>query len=381
MKKFPLLPLIFVFVILVGCHAKQDSNKEKKQAEKPIPVKLATIQFKDLWHTVSAVGTAKPFQVAHIKSKIPGKIIGIHVKEGSKVKKGDILAELDPTDYSLAVKNAKSVLKSASLTLKNAEVTLKDTLKDWKRYKRLHEQKVISKQKWNHIDTGYRKVQILRDIASSRVSSAEIALEVALTNLKDTRILAPFDGIITKRFVDCGNRVYTMPPTDLMILMDISRIKIISDVPEKEMSSLHIAAPVFLKFDAFPEKTFKKKIARIYPDVDPVTRNFTVEININNPGREIKAGMFAHVKIRVKKIKALVIPRSALLRIPGTGIYYTFRVTGNTVEKVNLETGVFQDTFVQVLKGLKKGDRVVVVGNTRLRTGQKILVIKTETPA
>ncbi|NIA10420.1 MAG: efflux RND transporter periplasmic adaptor subunit, partial [Nitrospiraceae bacterium] len=293
--------------------------------------------------------------------------------------KGAILVELDPTDYNLAVKNARAALKSAFLTLKEVEVTLKNTRQDWKRYQRLYEKKVISRQKWNHIDTGYRKTRIMRDIASSRVSRAEIALEVALTNLKDTQLRAPFDGIITKRFVDPGNRVYTMPPTVLMTLMDISHVKIVSDVPEKEMPRLHVAAPAFLKFDAFPGKTFQEKITRIYPDVDPVTRNFTVEINLDNPGGKIKAGMFAHVKIRVRKIRALVIPRSALLKIPGTGIYYTFRVTGDTVEKVNLETGVFQDNLVQVLKGLKQGDRVVAVGNTRLKTGRKITIIKAET--
>ena len=379
MKKFPLLLLILVFVVTAGCHSKPDSNNQKKQAEKPIPVRLATIEFRDLWRTVSAVGTAKPLQLVRIKSKIPGKITRIRVNEGSKVKKGAILAELDPTDYNLAVKNARAGLKSASLALKEVEVTLKNTRQDWKRYQRLYEKKVISRQKWNHIDTGYRKTRIMRDIASSRVSRAEIALEVALTNLKDTQLRAPFEGIITRRFVDPGNRVYTMPPTVLMTLMDISHVKIVSDVPEKEMPRLHVAAPVLLKFDAFPGKIFQEKITRIYPGVDPVTRNFTIEINLDNPGGKIKAGMFAHVKIKVRKIRALVIPRSALLKIPGTGIYYTFRVTGDTVEKVNLETGVFQDNLVQVLKGLKQGDRVVAVGNTRLKTGRKITIIKAET--
>jgi RND family efflux transporter MFP subunit len=380
LKKLSLLLLVLVFSIPLGCQTKQEKNK-KATAEKAVPVKIATIQRKEIRITVSSVGTVKPAQVVAVKSKIPGRIVRIHVDEGSKVKKGDLLAELDPTDYQLAVRNAEAALKATTFILKEAEITLKDTKKDWERYERLYKKKVISKQKWDHLDAGYRKARIMRDLAQARVSRAKIALDIALTKLKDTKIHAPFQGIITKRLVDPGNRIYTMPPTVLMILMDISRVKIVSDIPEGEMTRLHASAPVSLKLDAFPHKTFKKKVTRIFPDVDPVTRTFTVEIILNNPLGKIKSGMFAHMKIQVKKIVALVIPRSALLKIPGTGIYYTFRVRNDdTVEKVNLETGIIQDNLVQVLKGLKEGNRVVVVGNTQLRTGKKITITKEENP-
>jgi len=371
------LLLLLVLVIPTGCHTKEGKEK-KKRVEKPVPVKVAPIRLKSLWVTVSSVGTAKPNLVVLIKSKIPGKITRIHVDEGSHVRKGDLLAELDPVNYTLAVKNAKASLKAAKLTLKEACVTLKETQKDWQRYKRLYKKKVISKQKWDHMDAAIRKARIMRDLASARVSGAKVVLDIALTNLKDTKILSPFNGIITKRLVDPGDRVYTMPPTVLMVVMDISRVKITSDVPERMMPLLHLSAPAYLKFDAFPRKIFKGNITRIYPDVDPITRNFTVEMGLENPKLQIKAGMFAHVQIRIKKIQALVIPRSALLKIPGTGVYYAFRVKGDTVEKVNVETGIHQGELVQVLKGLKDGDRVVSVGNARLRTGRKIMIIKEE---
>lgn len=380
MKKLSLWLLIIVFFISTGCRNKEKAA-EKKTGEKPVPVRVTTLHSRDFWVTISLVGTAKPNQVVFVKSKIPGKITRIYVDEGSRIRQGDLLAELDPVDYRLAVENARAALKAAELTFREAEITLESIQKDWKRYKKLYEKKVISKQKWDHMDAARRKARIMRDLAEARVSRANVALEIALTNLKDTKIRAPFNGIITRRLVDPGDRVYTMPPTVLMVVMDISRVKIISDVPEKEMPLIRHSTPVSLNFDAFPAETFKGKITQIYPRVDPVTRNFTIEIALENPGQRIKAGMFAHVKIMARKIRGLLIPRSALLKIPGTGIFYTFRVTGDTVEKVNLITGIMEDRFVQVLKGLKDGDRVVTVGNARLKTGRKIKIIKKENPA
>lgn len=380
MKRLPLLLLIFVISITVGCRNKQEKGK-KENGEKPIPVKVAVIHPAEFWLTISSVGTARPNQVVPVKSKIPGKIIRIHVHEGSTVRKGDLLTELDPVDYKLGVRNARAVLKASKLTLKEAEVTLSDIQRDWIRYKRLYEKRVISKQRWDHMDAAMKKARIMRDLAAAHLSSAKVALDTALTNLKNTKIRAPFAGIITKRLVDTGDRVYTVPPTVLMVLMDISHVKVVSDIPEKEMPLIHKSANVSIKFDAFPSKTFTGVITRIYPDVDPVTRNFTVEIDLKNQGGKIKAGMFAHVRIRVNKIRGLTIPRSALLKVPGTGVYYTFRVKGDTVEKVNIETGIFQGHFVQVLKGLKEGDSVVTVGNVRLRTGKKITIVKGNNPA
>ncbi len=380
MKKIALCLLIPALFLTWGCRNKKKETG-KKQAEKPVPVKVTTIRTRSFWVTISSVGTVKPNQVVFIKPKIPGKIIRVLVDEGSRIHKGELLVELNPKDYKLAVANARDALRAAELSHKEASVTLQDVLKDWRRYKRLYEKKVISKQKWDHMDTAKRKAEIFQELTRARVSRAKVALEIAKTNLQNTRILAPFDGIVTRRLVDPGDRVYTMPPTVMMVVMDISRVKVISDIPEREMSRIHPGTPTRIRFDALSGKVFQGKVTRVYPRVDPVTRNFTIETDLANPDLAIKAGMFAHVRVRVRKIRGLVVPRSALLKIPGTGVYYAFRVTGNTVEKVNLKTGIMEDTFVQVLKGLKEGDHVVTVGNASLRTGTKITIIRQENPA
>ena len=169
------------------------------------------------------------------------------------------------------------------------------------------------------------------------------------------------------------------PPTVLLVVDGHLPCKGCNGHPrKKEMADLHLHAAAKIKFDAFPGKTFTGEITKIYPDIDPVTRNFTAEIGLDNPEEKLHAGMFAHVQVKVKKIHGLVIPRSAILKIPGTGVFYAFKVEGNTVKKVNLETGISQDNLVQVLKGLKEGDRVVTVGNTRLRTGTRIEIMEEE---
>ncbi len=380
MKKLTVCLLIPALLMTAGCRKKK-KQVAQKAPEKPVPVQVATIRNRAFWLTISSIGTAKPDQIVYLKSKIPGKIIRVTVNEGDRIHRGERLLELDPTDYRLAVANAREALKAARLAHEEAVVSLKNIMKDWTRYHRLYEKRVISKQKWDHMDAAKRKAQIFQEITRARVSRAKVALEIAQTNLRHTRIVAPFDGVVTRRLVDPGDRVYTMPPTVLMVVMDISRIKVVSDLPEKEMPLIHPGTPVFISFDALPGKVFEGRITRIYPRVDPVTRNFSIEMDLKNPDRAMKAGMFAHVRVRVKKVQGLVIPRSALLKIPGTGTYYAFKVTGDTVKKVNLKTGIVQDTFVQVLGGLREGDRVVTVGNAALRTGRKIRIVRQGNPS
>jgi len=282
-KRFLTILLVLTFIAGAGCKAKQEKQSEKK-AEKPIPVRTTDVRARDLWVTVSSVGTVKPNLMVVIKPKIPGKIVKIHVDEGDRIHKGDVLIELDPEDYELAVKNARAALKAAQFANEEAKVNLKETEEDWKRYKRLYEKKVIAKQKWDHMNAGYHKARILKDLTAAKVSRAKVALEMALTNLKNTKLIAPFDGIVAKRLVDPGDRVYTMPPTALLVVM-------------------------------------------------------------------------------------------AMLKIPGTGVFYAFKVEGKTVKKVNLETGITEGNLVQIVKGLQQGDKVVTVGNTRLRTGTKIEIV------
>jgi len=379
-KKIVGIFLILTLILSIGCRSKQE-KAAKKNREKPVPVVVTTVHPKDFWITLSSIGTVKPWRIVYIKSKIPGKVIRIHVKVGASVRKGMILAELDPTDYSLAVANARDALKAAQLAYQEACVTLQDVTKDWERYRHLYEKKVISKQKWDHMQTARRKALIMRDLTRARVSRARVALQIARTNLNHTRLRAPFNGVVTRRLVDPGARVYTMPPTVLMVLMDLSRVKVMSDIPERQMPWIHPGSAVTLSFDALPGKIYHGKITRIHPQVDPVTRNFRVEVDLANPGQKIESGMFAHVRVRVRHVRGLLVPRSALLKIPGTATFYAFRVTGNTVEKVNLETGRIMDHVVEVRKGLKAGDRIVTVGNTLLRTGRKITIVKQENPA
>ena len=380
MKKFSLICLIIILSLTAGCRSKKEKSGGNK-AEKPVPVVVTTLHPRDFWLTISSVGTVKPYQMVMIKPKIPGKVTHVYVKEGSRVRRGDLLAKLDPVDYALAVANARDALKAAELSCEEARVTLQDVTRDWERYRHLYKKKVIAKQKWDHMQAAWRKAKILQSLTQARVSRARVALKMALTNLWDTKIRAPFDGVVTRRLVDPGARVYTMPPTVLMVLMDLSRVKVVSDIPERQMPWIHRGTPVTLSLDAFPNRIFTARISRIYPQVDPVTRNFTIEVDLRNPGQKIEAGMFAHVRVRARRIRGILVPRSALLKIPGTGTFYAFRVTGDTVEKVNLKTGLILDKMVEVRGGLKAGDRVVTVGNTLLHTGRKITIVKQENPA
>jgi len=236
---------------------------------------------------------------------------------------------------------------------------------------------VISQKEYEKVETDFKAAQAQYEVAQAQLKVASSALKQAQTELKDTIIYAPFSGYISAKFVDPGQRAYTMPPTDILELIDISKVKIHLDLPERDLPFVKPGAKVEIRSDAFPELKLEGKVNRIYPKVDPSTRSFRIEVLMDNPKGILKPGMFVGARVFLGKEEALVIPRDAILRAPGTGIEYCFVVIDDTAQRREVATGIREENIVEIKQGLREGELVVSSGGQNLKPGAKVRINKT----
>ena len=375
MKRFVFLCLLFSmgFTSFLGCEKEAPQGPQ----EEVFAVEVTPVKRMSLERWEEAVGNVFPYQGIRITPKVPGKIEVIYVKEGDLVKEGQPLVKLDQTDFLLALERAEASYKSAQAQLEQARLKLQDAERDYQRAKVLFEEKVISQKEYEKIETNFKAAQAQYELTQAQLKVASSTLKQAQTELKDTVIYAPFSGYISAKFVDPGQRAYTMPPTDILELVDISKVKILIDLPERDLPLVKVGAKVEIRSDAFPDLKLEGKVNRIYPKIDPYTRSFRVEVLLDNPKGILKPGMFVNARLFLGKEETLVIPRDALLRAPGTGIEYCFVVINEKAQRREVITGIREENLVEIKQGLREGELVVTAGGQNLKGGARVKISKT----
>ncbi|MBW2039599.1 MAG: efflux RND transporter periplasmic adaptor subunit [Deltaproteobacteria bacterium] len=356
MGKILVLSLAIMIFFIFGCK----DRGAKEAVEAAIPVEVVRARHATLKRYISAMGNILPRQQVVINPKVSGKIEKIYVDEGDFVRRGAPLVQLEKTDFSIALEAAEAALAEATAHLEQAE-------RDYKRFSQLIEKKVISQQRYEEVRTAY-------ELAQARHRSAQAALRNARTQLADTLITAPFSGYVTARFMDPGQRAYTMPPSNILEIMDISQVRLIIDIVERELPHIKIKTPVEVEVDAYPDQNSSGEVDTIYPKLDPVTRTFKVEVVIANKDARLRAGMYARVRILAQRIETLVVPRDAVMRMPATGVDYVFVIKEGKAQQRNVQTGLAEENLVEVRDGVQEGEMVVVAGQHNLRTGAKVKI-------
>ncbi|RLA84264.1 MAG: hypothetical protein DRG31_05180 [Deltaproteobacteria bacterium] len=363
--------VVLLGFLVFGC---KEGPKVEEPEGGPVPVEVFKVKRERVERWIEAVGTVMPRQAVRITPKVPGKIEAIYVQEGDRVSQGEPLVKLEQKDFLLAVDRAEAAYLKAKAQLERARVALEDARRDWKRGKFLFAQKVISQREYEKLETAFKAARSRYDLAQAQLQEAEVLLRQAKKELADTVIRAPFSGYVSERFVDPGQRAYTMPPTEILELLDLSQVKVVFDLPERDLPSVKEGQPLRVFPDALPERAFSGKVTKVYPKVDPTTRTFRAEGVLDNPEGLIKPGMFVRVKVLLGEEETLLIPADAVLRLQGTGEVYCFVVEEGRAQRRELEVGRRLDSFVEVLGGLREGELVVVSGQHNLRSGNPVSV-------
>jgi len=361
MKKKIIIQVVIVIALqfLIFSCRPQSKEKEKEEFLGASPVKVVKVKRQRISEKLYFTGTIEPWKKINLTPDVGGKIARILVEEGDRVKKGQVVAELDTRAVRLQLEQAEAALAVA-------EANYKDAKKNMERMEKLIQEKAVSDQQ-------FEKVRLAFEAAEAQRQQAQAALNLARYNLTVSLMKAPFRGVVASKNAEVGDVINPMmggfsPTSGVLTLMNYERVKIVIDVSHKDIVHIKKGQPALLRVSAFPEKTFEGRVTMVNVTADPLARKFKVEVVVDNPDLVLRPNTFGEVLIEVSsKEDALVIPQKAILE--GN---YVFVANDNRVEKRNIILGMQNAELVEVIKGLEEGEMVVVEGNYGLEDGVRI---------
>ena len=342
MKKLFKNALIAAALLSVAaCGNSGEKKSAAADAQEQTPrVQVATSVIKNVDQTEVYTSTVQAFVKNNIAPQSGGRISKIYVEVGDFVKKGQVVAEMDKTQ-----------LAQIELQLKNNEI-------EYNRLKGL-------------FDAG--------GLSQSDLDAIEMAYNVSKTNydnlLENSVLVSPIDGVISARNYDAGD-MYTMSQP-LYTVEQIVPVKMLVGISEVDYTKVKKGDSVEIVADAIPGKTFYGKVNRIYPTIDPMTRTFTVEVAVDNSYKTLRPGMFVRATVNFGTRQSVVVPDLAIVKQTGSGERFVYVVNAdNTVKLTPVKLGRRIETEYEVLEGLQEGDIVVVGGQTKLKSGIKVELVK-----
>ena len=373
MKKQYLTIIIAVSVlVLTFCLF---NSKRVKYITKPVTQETIT-QY------VEASGTIKPINTIAVGTQVSGTVAGIYVDYNSVVKKGDLLAELDPSLFQSNVDQSTAKLNNAKASLSRATASLNYKKNNYQRYKNLYAKNYVSKDEVELAYSNYQ--QALAEVASAtaEVNASQATLNNNLTNLRYSKITSPVDGTVISRAVDVGQTVAASfnTPTLFEVAKDLTQMQIETSVSEADIGKIKVGQTAKYTLDGYQDKTFEGKVTQVRL-ASTTTNNvvtYTVIVSVDNSEGFVIPGMTANVSIITNDVKnALCVPNQALKFTPvdnnqkyeKQGVWIK---TNMGLERVDVELGAFDDNKTQIIsKDVKVGDKVCI-GSTGGGKSKKI---------
>jgi membrane fusion protein (multidrug efflux system) len=341
-----ILPAIIVIAVVSIVLYKILSTANATDARRQFAplVKVEKVLREDVLVKSDLNGDALPIRQASIFSKVSGNLEQNYVDMGSFVRVNQLLATIDSTELYQQYQEANATYTNARLT--------------FKRVQQLQEKNLSSQQ-----DV---------DNAEATMLVAKANYDAAATKLSYARITAPFSGYITKRYLDPGALVNATNST-LFSLMSLDSIRIIVNVPEKDVPYIYHIHTARVTFDALPGKEFVGIVSLISQSVDLATRTMAVQVNVPNPSHLIKPGMFASIDlVEAEHPGAITVPTNALLK--SSDGMYLFVIDGKNAKRLKVEIGIEQNSRTEILSGLSGDEIAIIVGQQFVKEGNPVTI-------
>lgn len=359
-----------------------------------ITYKTAAIERGDVIASVSATGNLSAVVTVQVGTQVSGTIQKLYVDYNSRVKKGEPIAEIDPSLFNASVEQARGNYLNAQANLQKSKVTLADAERTMKRNKQLLADGIISQADYDVSETAWQSAKSGVKAAEGSVAQTRGALMQSQTNLRYSVIRSPVDGVVISRTIDVGQTVAAsfQTPTLFTIAKDLTKMQIEVSVDEADISRIKLDQNTTFSVDAYPEQSFKGKVVQIRsaPIVTQNVVTYIVVVNVDNSDLKLKPGMTANVSIEVaRKDNILKLPSSALRfkpkqpggearskgarqpgQVPGKGAPETrkggdkgqqvYILKENKPVRVTVKTGLADNSGIELLEGaLKEGDEVI----------------------
>jgi HlyD family secretion protein len=392
-RKRILITVILVAAVLVGGGVLYAFTRSGTKID---PSKLAKVEKGDLAKSVVATGKVEPITKVEVKSKASGIVKKLLVDAGDRVKKGQLLAQLDKEEIQAQVEQTRAALAASAANLKSSEADYERAKVDaegpdvpllkraYERAIGMAKEGVVSTSALEDAQKNYElalnkqnvaKAQLIVMKAKIAQSQAQVAQDRAHLNqleeqLSYTDIESPIDGVVLSRDVEMGDAVSSIlvlgsSATLLMTLGDTSEVYVKGKVDESDIGKVYLGQPARIKVESFKDKTFNGKVTKISPmgvEKDNVT-TFEVRVSINNPGGELKAAMTANAEIILEEHKSVLqIPEGAIVydKDKKASVEVPDPRAKDGKKKVAVNIGISNGAKTELLSGLKEGDQVVL---------------------
>jgi RND family efflux transporter MFP subunit len=407
------LSLAFATLIVAGCsrgHSEATSEKGHKVAVEPVVVTVSDLLPRSIQRRVTIVGSFLGREEVTISPEVDGRIARIHHDVGEVVQPGELLIEVDDTNYQLAAAEAEQAVAAdlAKLglealpegpldlkelpTVQRARLMVGSTETKYQRTDSLARNNAVTKDELDKAKTEFTvaqaefrqaELEARATLVSARHKQA--MLLTARQRLKDTKIYAPAPTtnmagtgkvpqyVVAERMVSEGEAVQAKPPTNLLKLVIDDPLKLVANVPERYQGDVKVGLSVEISVEAYRDKLFEGKVSRVNPSVDRGSRTFKVEVLVENSAHLLKPGNFAKAAIIARQDdNAVTVPQESLVSF--AGVNKVFVVRDNKSFAIEVEPGQRGDTWVEVTGNFPPSAQVVTSGHTKLAEGTAVRV-------
>ena len=330
MKYIYLSAATIVLSLMASCSSNEKANEETAEPTKPL-VKVETVYEEDVPQIANYTATVEAYKTNNITTSTTNRIKKILVDVGNHVSAGQTVVVLD---------NAN--IDQMKLRLDNQKVDLDRAIE-------LFEIGGGTKQSVDQLRTEYE------------------AYKRQYENMvENTRLISPINGVVTARNYDNGDMTGQNP---ILTIEQIRPVKIVINVSKQEFTKIKLGMNVDVNLDVYGEEVFPAKVSLIHPTIDPATRTFATEININNADQRIRPGMFARVKINLGESRHIVVPDRAIVKQTGSGNRYVYVYNNGKVSFNQVELGQRLGDRYELVSGVENNSQVVVSGQNALADG------------
>lgn len=367
MKKVLVFSAVIIILALTAYFFLRGNNNEPQ-------FRTEKVVRGDIVMAVTATGTVNPVTTVLVGTQVSGTIKEIYVDYNSSVRKGQLIARIDPTPFEAQVEQAKANLLSAEANMEKATVARIDAKRTMDRNKELFSKNLIARSDLDTAETNYDIAVAQESAAKSQIAQTKAALKLVETNLQYTRIISPVDGVVISRNVDVGQTVAAsfQTPTLFTIAQDLTKMQIDTSVDESDIGNIKVGQDVEFIVDAYPDSTFKGGVwqVRNAPITVQNVVTYDVVIKVDNPELKLKPGMTANVSI-------IISTKKDVLKIPNAALRFRLSEKGaQTSEKkgpgvwilekekpgrVPVTAGISDGSFTELISGDVREGRELIV--------------------
>lgn len=348
-----LLAITVATLAATGCRQADEATPDAEAAATTVTAQVVVAELAEIPVVAEASGSVEAWRRASPGTKIMGRVAELPVRQGDRVSAGQVIARIESADLEAAVAQAGAAVVMAEATLENAATHAA-------RMEQLHAQRSVTDKNLEDATAGHRVAAASLEVARANLEAAEVILSYAV-------VRTPIAGWVTEKLIEAGD--IAEPGRPMVIIEDLSRVKVKVNVPEGVVVGLAPGQPAEVTILGH---TRSVTIDRMVPAGDPATRTFTVEMVLDNPDGEIRAGMFARATFDTGSRSALLIPESAVVkRGQLVGVFVVGEGNRATLRWIKL--GVRIDGRVEALSGLRPGERYLLAPTPDVHDGAKVV--------